>query len=503
MTEQLRRIDSIKEKSTEMPTNFEEAIALTGSGRFHYVLLMVSGLCMMGVMIEIFSTSFLLPSAQCDFKFSSEEKGLLNSICMIGMAWLVIPQTWSFELPWCTFNSWRIFVLLCAVPGLLAAIFLALWFPESPKFLMVVDKKEEALEVLRDMYARNTGNSPQRFPVKSLVLLEDGSSNPLKNVKPTLLGILQHMWRQTVPLLMPPFVLKTLLVCIIQFGLYASANGLSLWLPDIFNHLAAYSTLHPGSSGSICQAYAITTNNSISENSHNNLSTTLSINDTIYFTCDIDQVILKVNNEITPFSNETDIFQCQNGSLLRPKNSDMLLFDIEGGNVTVSVLNETMKRLFSTETSSCNPDVDLSVFQNTFILGIVNAASLYIVGHLIGPFSKKTILVTNLTLGGIAGFVLNYVYTMWEVLLVGGILVTLSGMCISLLVSTVVEMFPTHLRAMAVCLSLMIGRFGSVCINMLMGILLEANCTLMIFLMGGICTTCGLLCILLPSPKKI
>lgn len=38
-------------------------------------------------------------------------------------------------------------------------------FPESPKFLMTMGRNEEALKVFRKVYAMNTGNDPDTFPV--------------------------------------------------------------------------------------------------------------------------------------------------------------------------------------------------------------------------------------------------------------------------------------------------------------------------------------------------
>lgn len=48
------------------------------------------------------------------------------------------------------------------------SIFLALWlfmFPESPKFLIETGEIDEALEILKDMYAKNTGNDRSSYPV--------------------------------------------------------------------------------------------------------------------------------------------------------------------------------------------------------------------------------------------------------------------------------------------------------------------------------------------------
>ena len=62
------------------------------------------------------------------------------------------------------FKSWNLFVALCALPS----IMLGLWlfaFPESPKFLLECGETEAALEVFKWIYAQNTGQDPDSYPV--------------------------------------------------------------------------------------------------------------------------------------------------------------------------------------------------------------------------------------------------------------------------------------------------------------------------------------------------
>lgn len=62
------------------------------------------------------------------------------------------------------FASWNLFVAACAVPSVLIGLWL-FFFPESPKFLLECGEPDEALEVLKNMYASNTGESAASFPV--------------------------------------------------------------------------------------------------------------------------------------------------------------------------------------------------------------------------------------------------------------------------------------------------------------------------------------------------
>lgn len=69
--------------------NKHKLISVTGSGWFHHKLLIISGLCLISMVFESMSASFVAPSARCDFEMTSGEKGLLNAILYIGISYLI------------------------------------------------------------------------------------------------------------------------------------------------------------------------------------------------------------------------------------------------------------------------------------------------------------------------------------------------------------------------------------------------------------------------------
>lgn len=54
-------------------------------------------------------------------------------------------------------KPWRLFLLCTSMVNLLNAILFS-FLPESPKFLLAMNRKQEALEVLSRVYAVNTGD---------------------------------------------------------------------------------------------------------------------------------------------------------------------------------------------------------------------------------------------------------------------------------------------------------------------------------------------------------
>jgi VNT family MFS transporter (synaptic vesicle glycoprotein 2) len=94
-----------------------------------------------------------------------------------GLAWLIIPQDWALNLPWLPlmFTAWRIFIILNAVPSIVAASIL-LFLPESPKFLFTNTKEVEAVEVLRRMFTINTGRNIEEYLVRLVQMRPDKGS---------------------------------------------------------------------------------------------------------------------------------------------------------------------------------------------------------------------------------------------------------------------------------------------------------------------------------------
>lgn len=61
-------------------------------------------------------------------------------------------------------RSWQMFLSVCALPGIVGSVGL-IFMPESPRFLMSSGRYAEALDVMRTIYAWNTGADKTAYPV--------------------------------------------------------------------------------------------------------------------------------------------------------------------------------------------------------------------------------------------------------------------------------------------------------------------------------------------------
>ncbi|KAJ8669065.1 hypothetical protein QAD02_000324 [Eretmocerus hayati] len=103
----------------------------------------------------------------------------LGNLFVAGLAWLIIPQDYGYKGPNFTYNSWRIFLLICAAPSFIVAGLLFL-LPESPKYLLSRGRYDEALDIFRGIYATNTGKPRDTYVVKELILDELPTPQPSK-----------------------------------------------------------------------------------------------------------------------------------------------------------------------------------------------------------------------------------------------------------------------------------------------------------------------------------
>uniref|UniRef100_A0A8P4GPC2 Synaptic vesicle glycoprotein 2A n=1 Tax=Dicentrarchus labrax TaxID=13489 RepID=A0A8P4GPC2_DICLA len=81
---------------------------------------------------------------------------MIGGIYASAMAWAIIPHYgWSFQMGSAyQFHSWRVFVLVCALPSV-AAISALTTMPESPRFYLENGKHDEAWMILKQVHDTN------------------------------------------------------------------------------------------------------------------------------------------------------------------------------------------------------------------------------------------------------------------------------------------------------------------------------------------------------------
>lgn len=157
------------------------------------------------------------------------------------IAWVVINQDWELFIPLLgiTYKPWRLFLVVCSLPGFICSIMLLLFLPESPKFVLGQGKQSEALKILEQMNRWNNGKKSELgiFEIQE----EDESIDNRKRmvaIRSSRFPLWNSIYNQTAPIFKRPYLAPTILLCLLQFGVYATSNGFYMFFNDILNKFA-------------------------------------------------------------------------------------------------------------------------------------------------------------------------------------------------------------------------------------------------------------------------
>ncbi|XP_005945752.2 synaptic vesicle glycoprotein 2C [Haplochromis burtoni] len=177
---------------------------------------------------------------------------MIGGIYASAMAWAIIPHYgWSFSMGSAyQFHSWRVFVVVCALPCVSAVIALT-FMPESPRFYLEMGKHDEAWMVLKHIHDTNmrARGEPERvFTVNrikipkqldELVEMQNESANPVLKVLFKIRAELRGIWLTFMKCFNHPVKENTMKLAAVWFTLSFGYYGLSVWFPDVIKHLQA------------------------------------------------------------------------------------------------------------------------------------------------------------------------------------------------------------------------------------------------------------------------
>jgi len=175
---------------------------------------------------------------------------MVGNITVAAIAWAIIPLDIGWSSDSFKFNSWRIFVVICALPSFLVAIGLA-FMPESPKFLLSKGQEAQALQVFKRMYSLNTGNAKKAYPINR-VSFEMVSPHIVTKSGPTS-SLIKESFSRAAQLFEPSLAKLTITAIVIHFSIQFGYYGLWLWFPELFSKLESYHKIYPNATITVCQ----------------------------------------------------------------------------------------------------------------------------------------------------------------------------------------------------------------------------------------------------------
>ncbi|KAM3939566.1 synaptic vesicle glycoprotein 2C [Leptodactylus fuscus] len=241
-------------------------ICMSVNGFFAFLSSFVQGygLFLLCRLLSGFGIGGALPTAFSYFSevLAREKRGEhLSWLCMFwmiggiyasAMAWAIIPHYgWSFSMGSAyQFHSWRVFVIVCALPCVSAVVALT-FMPESPRFLLEVGKHDEAWMILKQIHDTNMrarGQPEKVFTVQriktpkqidELIEIETDTGTWYRRgfvrVRTELYGI----WSTFMRCFDYPVKENTIKLTIVWLSLSFGYYGLSVWFSDVIKHLQA------------------------------------------------------------------------------------------------------------------------------------------------------------------------------------------------------------------------------------------------------------------------
>ncbi|XP_059609947.1 synaptic vesicle glycoprotein 2B [Phlebotomus argentipes] len=484
--------------------SLDEALDRLGFGRVHMLVIIAGGLCLLTVINESMGIGMLMPVAQCDLELTSTDKGLLSAISFLGiltsshfwgyladtrgrrrmimctlfgtaiitilssvaqnftlfvvlrflsgvsisgpsaaiyaylgefncnryrdsvisftstsiglsavfvagLAWILLPQTWAFEIyEGFFFRPWRLQLIINTLPGILAGVLIGI-LPESPKFLASQGKTEEALAVVKWIHAKNSGTEATQLRISEI------SSEA--QTKGGDLGCLKSLLNQMKPLVSSTYVLNFIIFCSLQFGVFYTCAGVGLWFPDIVN-----------------------------------------------------RVLQKAGDD--------SLTLCQT-------------LDFKPNATSFELLEDT-----------CDDSIGTDTFMYNMLYGLLYITGYIILGFLVKLFGRRILLVSVLGGSAAIGLALIWVTSRTLVVFFLSLHLMFAGVSISVINSSVVAVFPTHLRATAVCITLMFGRLATFTGSNIIGHLFDINCQLTFLTSVGMMMVCATISLFIQVKKQ-
>ncbi|CAB3380145.1 Hypothetical predicted protein [Cloeon dipterum] len=180
--------------------------------------------------------------------------------------------------------------------------------------------------------------------------------------------------------------------------------------------------------------------------------------------------------------------------------------NLHGGDAQVSGVCDVMGVVLDPGANNCTspehvhgPDND--VYLHTLIIGLSCLPTSFMLGYLVRKIGTRIMLMLFMTTSGIAILCLHLIHNEMQNLVLSCVFEALASVAEATLFCAVVHIFPTHLRALAVSLTVTCGRIGAVLGNILLGVLLDLSCEVPITTFGVLLVASGLLCLALPKPS--
>ncbi|XP_075225473.1 synaptic vesicle glycoprotein 2C-like [Lycorma delicatula] len=501
-----------EEKHNENAVTFEEALESAGTGRFQFFVIIVGGFMLLSSYVAVGAVAFILPAAQCDLNMDSEAKGRLASIGFLGL--IISCHLWGFLSD--TLGR-RYILLRCLIgDGLLCILTSLIPYYSIILVLRLINGFVCSGGVI-SVYAYVGEFQPDRSRIRALMISSMVASFAYFSIPVYASLIIPGEWAIN---LYPGLVFKSWRLYYAVCSLPSLISALMIYfLPESPKFLVA--------KGEIAKAIKVFQRiHKVNKKEGEFLANSIKINE--------EEKVAVLNdkkNKVLAFlglmwdqtaplfkephrKNITLICLSQyltyfsNGGmyLWLPETMNRLaIYKNETSNESatfckvvqyksrdLSVIKETIQLndIKDEEEKTCSDSIDFSVYWYLGLLGLTQSINLGAITVLSNLFNKNY-LIFGFTLAALISSIAVLEINITDFVAYNvSLLIIFTGAVIPIINSVVVEMFPTNLRAMAGCLTLMSCRLGTVTTNVIAGSLIDTKCNMFLYFFIGAMGVC-------------
>ncbi|XP_030046302.1 synaptic vesicle glycoprotein 2B isoform X1 [Microcaecilia unicolor] len=175
---------------------------------------------------------------------------MMGALYASAMAWSIIPHYgWGFSMGTSYhFHSWRVFVVICALPCISSIIALK-FMPESPRFLLETGKHDEAWMILKrvhDTNMRAKGEPEKVFTVSHIktpkqidefIEIQNSTGTWFQRWFVRITTTAKQVWENMLYCFTGQYRRNTSFLAVVWFTLALSYYGLTVWFPDMIRYL--------------------------------------------------------------------------------------------------------------------------------------------------------------------------------------------------------------------------------------------------------------------------
>ncbi|XP_055844746.1 synaptic vesicle glycoprotein 2A-like [Episyrphus balteatus] len=501
---------------------FSEALEKTGFGVFNYILIILGGLLLACTLYETASIGFILPIAECDLELTYQDRGILTAVGYIGI--IVSSHLWGFLAD----TKGRRYVimptvLISSTVSILSSFSHTFWMLALLRFLNGFFVSGSSATVYAYIGEFHIGRRRTRAVLASSCFLSVGAMslpviawaiiNQSWSLPLPFLGIVYKPWRLFIVACTSPGIIAGIILLFYpespKFLMSIGKNEEAL---EVLRKMYSWNVRDGNFKVLKIIPEEDTSIGNGSEDSLKSSSLLSSFLQTMWrqtiplfrkglllstvLACTIQfWIYVTIHGMFMwfPFTVHNMVeFRNKN-----PGNSSRICDVIYAKQLHLE--NESQR---VDGVKHCTEKLEDETFLLTIMMEFSYGMGFVVIGFLVQKVKKVHILFFILFTFGTCGILTNFIYNTTLALVVYNMLF-LAGVGIQVLSEIVVDLYPTYLRAMALCISLMFGRLGGVFGTNMIALLLATNCEMTFNIAGTGLIVSAFLTFLIPKVKNL